>query len=363
VPSAAATLRSQLDAITAIANSPRRDRGATRAIYSYPAKFQAHLPAELIRLFTRPGDLVVDPFAGGGTTGLEAFLLGRRFFGVDLNPFACLVARVKTTRIDRTAIDVALATCLAAATPRPVLDDDDRLCLGPAVAAEVDRLAGGTDAVADPAARDLLRVALVHAVKIAGRRDFDSASLLPHFEQRVAVVARAAAALPDDRPAPAFRCGSNHALPEVDAGAARLVVTSPPYKDLDVEYGLLQIQRPALGKSKRSRVIWRLLEAPELGKSRLCGGRGEAYWPSLDRSLAALRGVLAPGAAAFFWTGFKTFSDEERFMDRLAAAGLEVVAPIRVVLGRDRVASSRSTHHGRDTGMMGHDYLIACLAK
>src|SRR5215813_12469872 len=89
-----------LDRITELANSPRRDRGATRAIYSYPAKFQAHLPAELIRLFTVAGDLVVDPFSGGGTTGLEAFLAGRRFAGVDLNPFGCLLARVKTTPID-----------------------------------------------------------------------------------------------------------------------------------------------------------------------------------------------------------------------------------------------------------------------
>ncbi len=362
VPSAAATLRAQLSTITEIANSPRRDRGATRAIYSYPAKFQAHLPAELIRLFTAPGELVVDPYSGGGTTGLEAFVLGRPFFGVDLSPFACLVARVKTTRLAETLVADALDLCLAARAPRAILDEDDILCLGAPIAAEIAALAGGTDAVADPAARDLLRLALIHAVKIAGRRDFDADTIMPLFRQRALFIGDAVAALPDGPATPRFRCGSNYALPELAEGAARVVVTSPPYKDLDVEYGLLQIQRPRLGRSKRSRVIWRLLGVDEVRPPVLCGGRGDSYWETLKPSLREIRRVLAKGAAAFFWTGFKTASDEERFQDHLADAGLPVVAPIRVVLGRDRVASSRSTHHGRETGMLGHDYLIACLA-
>jgi hypothetical protein len=165
--------------IARLANRPRRDRGATRAIYSYPAKFQAQLPAELIATFTAPGELVVDPYAGGGTTGLEAQLAGRAFVGSDINPFACLVARVKTTPVAPARVEAALADVLAARTRRAVLDEDDAQCLGPAIADELARLAGGLDAVEDVAARDLLSVALVHAVKIAGRRDFTGTSVLP----------------------------------------------------------------------------------------------------------------------------------------------------------------------------------------
>jgi hypothetical protein len=37
----------------------------------------------LVGRFSQPGDLIVDPFCGGGTTGKAALLLGRRFVGLD----------------------------------------------------------------------------------------------------------------------------------------------------------------------------------------------------------------------------------------------------------------------------------------
>ncbi len=40
--------------------------------------------ADVIRRFTSPGDLIVDPFLGGGTTGIVALQLGRRFIGADV---------------------------------------------------------------------------------------------------------------------------------------------------------------------------------------------------------------------------------------------------------------------------------------
>jgi DNA modification methylase len=39
--------------------------------------------ATLIRKHSRPGDLVVDPFAGSGTTGVAALREGRRFAGCE----------------------------------------------------------------------------------------------------------------------------------------------------------------------------------------------------------------------------------------------------------------------------------------
>ena len=45
----------------------------------------------------KPGDLVLDPFMGGGTTVIEALATGRRAIGLDINALAVLIARVKTT--------------------------------------------------------------------------------------------------------------------------------------------------------------------------------------------------------------------------------------------------------------------------
>ena len=47
--------------------------------------FPRELPARFIRQYTNPGDLVLDPFAGVGTTGRMAVELGRRFIGFELD--------------------------------------------------------------------------------------------------------------------------------------------------------------------------------------------------------------------------------------------------------------------------------------
>jgi hypothetical protein len=356
--------------IHAIANRPQRDRGATRAIYSYPAKFQAHLPAELIRLFSQPGELVVDPFSGGGTTGLESYLAGRAFFGVDLNPLAPLLGRVKTTPLAAADARGLLEEALAARAQRaalfdargqrPLFDADEAALLGPVLTEELERLAAAVLAAGSTPAADLLLVALIHTVRTVGRRDFAAPSCLPLFRRRAERIIRAVAALPRRTPAPGFRVGSAAALSELGRGEARLVVTSPPYKDLDVEYGVIQLQRRTQHRSKRSRVLFKLLGTEPLAKSVLCGGRGATYGARLRPALAEIRRVLAPKAFAFFWIGFKTAADREAFLADLSAAELHPRHLLAVALGRDRVASSRSTHHGRATGMLARDYLIVC---
>ena len=45
---------------------------------------------------SRPGDLVLDPFAGTGTTGMVATQHGRRFVGIELNPEYSALAREDT---------------------------------------------------------------------------------------------------------------------------------------------------------------------------------------------------------------------------------------------------------------------------
>jgi len=47
----------------------------------------------LVRLVARPGDTVLDPFMGSGTTGVAAADLGRDFIGIELNPDYLDIAR------------------------------------------------------------------------------------------------------------------------------------------------------------------------------------------------------------------------------------------------------------------------------
>ena len=52
----------------------------------HPAVFPVKLAERCVRITSRPGDVVLDPFLGSGTTAVAAARLGRRFVGVELNP-------------------------------------------------------------------------------------------------------------------------------------------------------------------------------------------------------------------------------------------------------------------------------------
>ncbi len=71
---------------------------AIEAIHPYPAKFIGDIPRALIKSLPIPaGTAVLDPFCGSGTTLVEAQRAGLNSVGIDLNPIACLITRVKTS--------------------------------------------------------------------------------------------------------------------------------------------------------------------------------------------------------------------------------------------------------------------------
>ena len=55
------------------------------------------LMLELVELFTDPGDIVLDPFCGSGTTGVACLRLGRRFIGIEKDAKYAAVARERLT--------------------------------------------------------------------------------------------------------------------------------------------------------------------------------------------------------------------------------------------------------------------------
>src|SRR5260370_20191625 len=80
--------------------------GYTHNFYRYPARFSPLFVREVIRHYSRPGEVVLDPFMGGGTTIVEAIALGRKAIGVDLNSLAHFVSTVKTTPLSNYDVDV-----------------------------------------------------------------------------------------------------------------------------------------------------------------------------------------------------------------------------------------------------------------
>ncbi len=62
----------------------------------HPAAYPDKIPYDFIRVFTRPGDVVLDPMVGSGSTAIAAHLLGRKYIGIDISQTYCdlAVARI-----------------------------------------------------------------------------------------------------------------------------------------------------------------------------------------------------------------------------------------------------------------------------
>lgn len=67
----------------------------------HPTQKSEKLLARLILASTNPGDVVLDPFLGSGTTSVVAKKLGRHYLGIDINQDYCLLAEKRLELADR----------------------------------------------------------------------------------------------------------------------------------------------------------------------------------------------------------------------------------------------------------------------
>jgi len=79
----------------------RTINGWTHKFYRYPARFAPGFAATAIARFSKKGDLILDPYMGGGTAVVEGVVAGRHVVGNDLNSLAVFITRVKTTELNR----------------------------------------------------------------------------------------------------------------------------------------------------------------------------------------------------------------------------------------------------------------------
>lgn len=70
---------------------PKRDSSGVHSA-NYHGNFIPQIPNQMIRRYTKPGDVVIDMFAGSSTAGIEAKRLGRHYLGCELNTDVALAA-------------------------------------------------------------------------------------------------------------------------------------------------------------------------------------------------------------------------------------------------------------------------------
>lgn len=81
------------------------------SLHPYPARFIPQIPRKAILQWSKPGDTILDPFCGSGTTLLEASSLGRKSIGIDNNAVACLVSRAKVTKYNNEQLATLTSFC------------------------------------------------------------------------------------------------------------------------------------------------------------------------------------------------------------------------------------------------------------
>ena len=230
------------------------------AIHAFAAKFPAQLPRHFIEGLSEPGELVLDPMAGSGSTMLEGWLTGRKVVGVDLDPLAARQCRAKTTWVAPGVVEETGQRVLADARRRvevdhPLesfrgeLDDATNAFLDywflPETQVELAALAVEIREEADPILRNLLEVLFSATIvtKSGGvSRARDLAHSRPHrvadkrprspfrmFDNQVRHAARAFAETPDmgGERGDVIAADSRN-LPLAD-NSVDLIVTSPPY--------------------------------------------------------------------------------------------------------------------------------------
>lgn len=138
---------------------------STHGIFPYPARLLRHIPRMLLstKQVLDDVDYVIDPFCGSGTVLLEAQNRGIPSVGIDQNPIAALISRVKTTPLSEKQMESRLAAVLARARryrSRSLPAEYLRRWYPQSALSGISRLARAISHDEDPAYRDFLALAL-----------------------------------------------------------------------------------------------------------------------------------------------------------------------------------------------------------
>ncbi|MGK4001930.1 DNA methyltransferase [Sorangium sp. So ce1036] len=321
-PADAALLARALD-VASSSEAEEAARAHVHGFHSYPARMHPDTARRLIEGLSRPGERVLDPFCGSGTVLVEARLAGRAAIGVDANPLAVRLARLKaqgSTPGERERLVAAAREVAAAADerrkarsgPSRRYGPEDVALFEPHVLLELDGLRVGLDrlagAGADALRADLELVLSAILTKLSRRASDTSEHALPRriaggFPARLFVrkaeelarrLAEVAAPLAASPPA-IVEEGDARELRGVEAGSIDLAITSPPYPGV---YDYIAHHEARL---RWLRLRSARFEQAEIGARRrldpLGPEAGRARWrEELGGVLTALARVLRGGA-------------------------------------------------------------------
>jgi DNA modification methylase len=271
---------------------------ASHDVHAFAAKFPPQLPRMFIQGLTRHGDRVLDPMMGSGTAVVEALLAGRQGIGLDLDPLALRLSRVKTRPLSAALIRDAGDAVIASADAflvQPWLDSHLAQRFDPRTKAFIDywflpttqqelmALVLALASVTDRAVRHFLELtfsAMIITKSGGVSRARDLAHSRPHvdrakvpkhaieqFALRLRKNLRSMAHLAENGAAPLPLAGDARYMPFAD-GVIDLIVTSPPYANA-IDY--MRAHKFSLVWLGRSIADLSALRAAYIGSERVNG--------------------------------------------------------------------------------------------
>ncbi|RYD80918.1 MAG: hypothetical protein EOP84_11615 [Verrucomicrobiaceae bacterium] len=326
--------------------------GLTHRHYKYPARFSPQFVSAAIEEFSSPGDLVLDPHVGGGTTLIEAMARGRVAVGGDVNTLATFVTRVKSTFLSEAELnDVEDWAVNAAQTisyrNRSELDPDESRTYNlqiPRARAIKKYLSLSLDSLTllgTRGSQELARCVLLSAGQWAfnGRK---RAVGLSEFRAKVRLIAfdmiastRAFSKVVRDLPAHVRKptvihdAAQNIAthFPFSEGIKADLVVTSPPYPGVHILYHRWQVD----GRKETPAPYWIANCLDGHGsKYYNYGGRSnsglEDYFETSLRSMIGIRAAMKDGGTIVQMLAFsEPESQLGRYLDNMKLAGFSEI--------------------------------------
>lgn len=369
---------------------------ASHNFHAFPAKFPPQLPRTFIEGLTKPGEIILDPMMGSGTTVVEALLAGRLGVGFDIDPLALQLCKVKVTRLGVDLVIQAGGQVIQRATSavqkqqgelgqalEKRFDSKTRKFIDywfqPETQLELLALITEIEKIEDPSPRAFLELAFsaVIITKSGGvslARDLAHTrphrvddkiprSALVEFKKRFEQNLNSLTELPWGEGQVDIRYGDAQALPLAEA-TVDLIVTSPPYAANAIDYmrahkfslvwlgypidTLSQKRKEYIGgeavneadfeplPTKSTQVV-STIAARDVKKGRVL----HRYYSEMTRSLREMFRVVKPGKAAIVVVGTSTMRGlDTQTQDCLAdigeAIGFDVVDIATRRLDRDR---------------------------
>jgi hypothetical protein len=335
------------------ARDANRIAGLTHRFYRYPARFSPAFARACIEAYSRPGDLVLDPYMGGGTTVLEAYVSGRRSIGSDINSLAVFVAEAKLIGLAPDEVDAVRAWANEVVTS--IRCDDALTLVDPAImrmprnltlpnvrwlrkfiALTLESIEG---AIKTSKGRKFARCVILNVGQWAlnGRRRIPTAE---DFRARVAQVAEEMLSAQGELKSHLDVCGINAFTPLLrqndaeaihsdgqirDFGLADLIVTSPPYPGIHMLYHRWQVD----GRKESDAPYWIAACADGAGAAyyNFAGRESlthQRYFEKALRSFSSIRKIIRTGGVLAQMVAFSEPARQLRaYLRIMGQAGFE----------------------------------------